>query len=238
MTISTIRKVVSINSAYDGMTWPDIGLPKEPPVIGIRTDYVCCYIFDESGEKIGEEMQKTEIEERDPNFKIENEVIFLFRTGSNSANSNINQRSYYSIHPNYTEDILKSSFYVPNIENILDPENPEQERYSGDLETLSNKTEEELFDLRFETPESLCDDIGENYCYQILDRNKDVMDKYLVDSNYLNYLGLSSLSESEHNKICLECNLRNNFEDFPLSTNPDDIKNFNSRAPFLEPPKE
>ena len=241
MSINTERKIISINSAYDGMNWPDIGLPKEPPIIGIRTDYVCCCIFDEDGEKIGEEMQKTEVEVRDPDFQIEPEAILLFRSGNmiGVANTtivaqtspNTEQRSYYSIHPNYTMDILKSAFYVPDVDAIMDPDNPEQERYSGDLEILSNKTEEELFDIRFETPKSLSKSLGDDYCRRILQRNPDIRDKYFEDPEYLNYLGISTTPSSEEQTILQITKV----EDIPPPSDPNDMINFTRWSPTSSP---
>jgi len=236
MSISTVRKIVSINSAYEGMNWPDLGLPKNASIIGIRTDYVCCYIYDETGEKIGEEMKKTEIPVIGEDFELEPQVIFLFRTGNlvNSGTTlkaevrpNAESRSYYSIHPNYTMDILRESFYVPDIDAIMDPDNPEQERYAGDLNVLSSATEEELFDIKFETEKSLLKSLGENYCFTILSSNIDLKDKYLQDSEYLNYLGISTtLSEQQENIIHLAIDEKCGSPNLPPPSDPKDLTNF------------
>lgn len=238
MSISTIRKIISINSSYLGMNWPDIGLPKEPPIIGVRTDYVCCCVYDDDGEKIGEEMQKVEVPVRDPDFEIEPEVIFLFTSGNVVSTSNMSvvadtspnseQRNYYSIHPNYTMDILKTSFYVPNVDAIMDPDSPEQERYAGDLERLSNTSEEELFDIKFETSESLSNNLGDDYCFRLLQTNSEIKHKYLEDPEYLKYLGVPSTpSEEEHCTLCIE--------KAPPPSDPSDMVNFTRWSPTSSP---
>jgi hypothetical protein len=128
-------------------------------------------------------------------------------------------------------DILKSSFYVPDVDAIMDPDNPEQERYSGDLEILSNTTEEELFDIRFETPESLSESLGDDYCRRILQRNPDIRDKYFEDPEYLNYLGISTTPSSEEQTILQITKV----EDIPPPSDPNDMINFTRWSPTSSP---
>lgn len=205
MSIGTIpRKILSFNAAYCGYELPDIGLPTSPPIIGIRTDYIPCLVFDENGEVTGEELQKTEIPIYDDEWEFEPPSFLIYQTQGQTCGGagDCCERVYHSIHGAYTLEDLQTTLYTPNLDSISDPDSPDVERYSGDLDILETTTESELFDLKIETHESLTEALGENYLEKFLIRNEAVRDKYLNDSQYIEYLGITtSLTETQHNNV-------------------------------------
>lgn len=223
------RKILSFSKSYDGFSLPDIGLPTSAPVVGVKTHYVPCLVFDENGEVVGEEMQKVEDPIFDDDWVFEPPMVHLYSTKATTcggAGENC-EREYYSIHENYTMEILQSAFYVPNLDSISDPDSPEEERYAGDLELLQTTTEEELFSLRFETDETLSADLGENYLEKILIANQDLRAKYLEDSSYVTHLGITtSLNETQQNTVnAFSGEVGGNLQIEP-SQNPNDNINF------------
>lgn len=187
------RKILSLNSKYSSYNFPELDLPTSPPAVGVRTDVTMVYVFDDEGNITGEEEQFSETPIYDDDWEPEELDIFL--TASD-------ERIYFSIHGDFTMELLKTTFYVPDVDSIMSADSPEEERYSGDLELLQTTTEEELFDLRFETNESLVAALGEDYVVDILQFDGDLRDKYLNDADYLGYLGITTtLTESQRERV-------------------------------------
>ena len=206
MSIGTIpRKILSFNSTYSGYELPDIGLPTSPPIVGVKTHYVSCLVFDENGEVVGEEEQKVEDPVFDEDWVFEPPSFLLYQAQGSTcggAGDPLCERTYISIHGAYKMEDIQTTLYTPDADAINDPDSPEQERYAGDLELLDTATENELFDLRLETHESLVESLGENYLEKFLIRNEAIRDKYLNESQYLDYLGITtSLTESQHSNV-------------------------------------
>lgn len=220
MTISTTRrKIISMNGSYNSFSFPELdSIQIEPPIIGVTTVYSEILTFDDEGNETGTETISTEIPIRDKdNFEPEQAAIFLYRDVENN-------RDYYSIHPDYTEEILEQGYYVPG-EN-------DTGRYEGDLELLSTTTERELFDIRFENGETLGSDFTEN----VLLADQNTRAKYLEDNDYAYNIGLCTCTESAHNHVCEFMNEVDGFIQCIDSTDPDDNINFLTGAPEVPSP--
>ena len=107
-TISTTpRKIISMDGSYNSFNFPELdSIQYEPPVVAITTVFSEVLTFDDEGNETGTETISTEIEIRDEDFIQEQEVIFLYRDVDNN-------RDYYSIHQDYTPEILAQGYYVP-----------------------------------------------------------------------------------------------------------------------------
>jgi len=207
------RKILSMKADYGSYILPELDLPTSPPIVGVRTDVTVVSIFDDEGNVIGEEEQSFESPIFDDEWKLEEPSILLWSG---------DDRNYYSIHGDYTMDLLETTFYVPDVDSINSPDSPEEERYAGDLEVLAENTEVELFDLRFETHDSLVQDLGEDYVVNILQMDGDIRDKYLDDPDYLSYLGISTtLSESQSTKVSYYGRI-DDVPNIPASEDPND----------------
>jgi len=187
------RKILSLKSNYSSYNFPELDLPTSPPIVGVRTDVTMVYVFDDEGNITGEEEQYSESPIYDDDWKLDELDIFLCST---------DERMYFSIHGDFTMELLETTFYVPDVDSIMSADSPEEERYAGDLELLQTTTEKELFDLRFETHESLVESMGEDYLVDILQYDNDIRDKYLNDADYLGYLGITTtLTEAQHQRV-------------------------------------
>jgi len=159
------RKILSMSSSYDAYNIPDIGIPHEASVIGIRTDYVSCLAYDEENNLIGEELQETHIEVYDENWVREEEFIYLIT---------IDDRKYFSIHQDYTIEILEKEFK----DFYDDPDTPDID------ESL-------FFQLKIESNDSLSEIIQDgDFVVRILENNSEIRNKYREEPSYLDYLGL------------------------------------------------
>ena len=154
-----------MSSSYDSYNVPDIGILHEASVIGIRTDYVSCLAYDEENNLIGEELQETHIEVYDENWVREEEFIYLIT---------IDDRKYFSIHQDYTIEILEKEFK----DFYDDPDTPDID------ESL-------FFQLKIESNDSLSEIIQDgDFVVRILENNSEIRNKYREEPSYLDYLGL------------------------------------------------
>jgi hypothetical protein len=187
---------------YDAFNFPELDLPVSPPIIGIRTTYVRTNVYDDDGNIVDEVIMEGQQPIFDHDWKPEERAIYLM-TFSN--------RTYYSIHQDYTMDILKTSFIQP------DEDTPEDEIID----------EEPLFDLKFEKKE----DLSEDFTPTLLDVNIQVRTKYREDENYLDYLGVPQPSY-------LQYHLNPSLESVshPPSMDPNDRINFD--GPVITPEPE
>ena len=221
MTISTTpRKIISIDGSYNSFIFPQLdSIQYEPSIFAITTVYSEVLTFDDEGNETGTETISTEIEIKDDEFIREEEAIFLYRDVDNN-------RDYYSIHQDYTPEILAQGYYVPSEGDV--------DRYEGDLECLSSSTEEHLFDLRFEDRETL----GSDFTEKVLLADQNTRDKYLEDNDYAYNIGLCTCTASAHEHV-LE--FRDEVSGFVVttdSTDPDDNVNFLTGAPELPSPDD
>jgi hypothetical protein len=158
------RQILSMSATYDSYNVPDIGIPRVAPIIGIRTDYVSCLVYDEENNLIGEELQETYVEVYDENWVREEEFIYLTTIGN---------RKYFSIHQDYTMEILEKEFK----DFYDDPDTPDID------ESL-------FFELKLESIDSLSKVSEEDFVVKVLKDNLSIRNKYREDSSYLDYLGL------------------------------------------------
>lgn len=197
------RIILSMSDTYDSFNFPEIGLPVSPPVIGIKTTYVSTNVYDEDDNIVDEVIMTGEHPIFDLNWKPEERAILLMTYSG---------RTYYSIHQDYTMDILKTSFIQP------DEDTPEDEVID----------EEPLFDLKFENKE----DLSEDFTPTLLDVNVEVRTKYREDETYLDHLGVPYPTYLPWH---LNPTLNNITQNLP-SDNPNDRINFD--GPVIEPEPE
>lgn len=113
------RKILSFSATYDAYIFPDLPL-QERPIIGVTTAYSSQFVFDESGNIIGEETLATEHDVFDENWTPEEPSIFLLTR---------DDRKYFSIDARYTLTKLKTTF---------NPELNEEPLFNLKLHTLSS----------------------------------------------------------------------------------------------------
>lgn len=221
MTISTTpRKIISIDGSYNSFNFPELdSIQYEPPVVAITTVFSEVLTFDDEGNETGTETISTEIEIKDDDFIREEEAIFLYR----DVDTN---RDYYSIHQDYTSEILAQGYYVPA--------EGDDERYEGDSASLSSSTEEELFAIRFEDRETL----GSDFTEKVLLADQNTRAKYLEDNDYAYNIGLCTCTESAHNHVCEFMDEVDGYVVVTPSTDPNDNVNFLTGAPELPSPDD
>lgn len=222
MTISTTpRKIVSLSSTYNAFNFPQLdSIQLEPPIIGVTTVYSEILTFDDEGNETGTETISTEIPIRDKDgFVPEQPAIFLYRDLETD-------RDYYSVHQDYTEEILAQGYYVPGEDA--------EDRYEGDLELLSSTTEQELFALRFEDRDAL----GPEFTEKVLLADQNTRAKYLEDNDYAYNIGLCTCTESGHHHVCEFMHEVDGCVVCVPSTDPDDNTNFLTGAPELPSPDD
>jgi hypothetical protein len=192
------RKILSMSSTYDAFNFPDLDIPQSPPIVGIKTTYSTSYVYDEEGNIIDEVTSEGQHVIFDETWKPEEKSLFLMT---------VDDRSYYSIHQDYTMEILKTSFVKE------DDENPQFEFVD----------EEPLFDLRFHSTGEISDDFVVN----LLETNLEVRTKYREDDTYLDYLGLPRPNQP--------VDVSSNIITHPLSMSPEDTVNFFGPVILPEP---
>lgn len=154
------RQILSMSSTYDAYNVPNIGLSRERPIVGIETTYVSAFDYDKDGNLLGETIIEGERIIFDEDWVQEEEFIYL---------TVIDDRKYFSIHEDYTMEILEKEFK----DFYDDPDTPDID------ESL-------FFQLKLETE----DVINSEFTIKVLENNSQILNKYREDETYLEYLGL------------------------------------------------
>jgi len=220
MISSVRRKLVSFDLSYDGFSFPQLdSFVTSAPIAGYTTSYSTVLVFDDDGNEVGIETVTTQIPYFDEDWEFEPPSVLLWRDTENN-------REYYSIHGDYTEDNVNQDLFVPSEDSV--------DRYEGDLAAVNEISESDRFTLRFEDGDSL----GSDFTEKVLLANQDIRDKYLKDNDYAYNIGLCTCTETAHNHVCHFMHEVDGCVECTDSTDPDDNVNFSLGASPLPSPAE